>query len=192
MGGYSPALVEQRVLPATASGTAAALRRRREIDGRSGHHCAWSHRKPVRQGPGVLPEQDRRAPRLYQLGTTVAAPSPRVEYGGTADGTKNRWREDGDREGRGERGARILFVLSPGERPVSPCPRIPRRRIRVGRSATTSRRRDEMTSRAPATVRQMRGRKRTCARDPHGSESVKGGAARDCPMGPSRRHAMEE
>jgi hypothetical protein len=104
----------------------------------------------------------------------VAAPSPRVEYGGTADGTKNRWREDGDREGRGERGARILFVLSPGERPVSPCPRILRRRNRADCSATTSRRRDEMTSRAPAPVRQMRGRKKACARDLHGSESVKG------------------
>ena len=35
IGEYSPALVERRTLPTTASGTAAALRQRREIGGRS-------------------------------------------------------------------------------------------------------------------------------------------------------------
>jgi hypothetical protein len=38
IGEYSPALVERRALPTTTSGTAAALRQRREIGGRSGLH----------------------------------------------------------------------------------------------------------------------------------------------------------
>jgi hypothetical protein len=47
-------------------------------------------------------------------------------------------------------------------------------RDRMGRSATTSWRRDEMIGRPPALVRRAHGRKRSCARDPHDSEMVRG------------------